>query len=249
MALPGAEVIERAGLQAWPGIEVEHEGSWIRRAANGYTKRANSVQALDPADDGHAAARLEASCRWFAARGLEPIYRVTPLAGPRVVAALDAAGWVAFDHSQVLAMELPQAVPEPQVEAAEPASSAFLAAQQVLQDYDAATLSKLRALVEVFAVPAMGFVVRAGDGRPLASALMAVADGIVVTGNVVTADGERRRGHASAVLRSGFAWAASEGARIAALNVQAANAGGLALYRSLGFVHLYDYSYRRPALQ
>lgn len=246
MGLPSVIEIERAGLRAWPGIEVEHERSWIRRAANGYTKRANSVQSLDPADDDDAAARLEASCRWFEMRGLEPVFRRTPLAGPRVLTALEAAGWAAFDHSHVMAMQLPATAPAPHVVAEVPTSGTFLSAQQVLQGYDPATLNKLRALVGVFDVPAMGFVARAEDGRPLASALMAVADGIVITGNVVTAGAERRRGHAGAVMRTGFAWAASEGARMASLNVQADNPGGLALYGSLGYVRQYGYSYYRP---
>ena len=54
--LPGPDDFERAGLKAWPGIEVEYDGSWVRRATLGYTQRANSVQALDPADDADAPA-------------------------------------------------------------------------------------------------------------------------------------------------------------------------------------------------
>ncbi|HEV7275537.1 MAG TPA: GNAT family N-acetyltransferase [Devosiaceae bacterium] len=246
MAIAGVGEIERAGLLAWPGLDVEHDGSWIRRAANGHTKRANSAQSLDPADDRNAAARLTTSRRWFEVRGLEPVFRVTPLAGHGVVAALEAAGWRAFDHSHVMAMELPAAVPAPQVEAATPTSAAFLDAQQMLQGYDPATLDKLKALVGVFEVPAMGFIARAEDGRPLASALMAVANGIVITGNVITAGSERRRGHAGAVVRTGFAWAATEGARVASLNVQADNGAGRAFYGSLGYERQYGYCYYRP---
>ena len=51
MGLPDARIFERAGLAAWPGIDVKWDGSWVRRAAGGYTKRANSVQCFDP-DDG-----------------------------------------------------------------------------------------------------------------------------------------------------------------------------------------------------
>jgi len=61
VALPSAAVFERAGLKAWPGIEVEWDGTWVRRATNGYTKRANSVQSLDIADDANAPARLAAA--------------------------------------------------------------------------------------------------------------------------------------------------------------------------------------------
>ena len=95
----------------------------------------------------------------------------------------------------------------------------------------------------VFAVPAIGLVLHE-DGVPAASALMAVADGIVVTGNVVTSADHRRRGFAAAVMRSGLYWAHGVGARIAALNVAAENTAAHRLYQSLGYSHQYDYAYR-----
>ena len=39
--LPSVEAIERAGLLTWPALETEADGNWVRRAAAGYTKRAN----------------------------------------------------------------------------------------------------------------------------------------------------------------------------------------------------------------
>ena len=62
--------------------------------------------------------------------------------------------------------------------------------------------------------------------------------------DVVTEPGERRRGHAVALLDTGLAWARSEGARFAALNVEADNAAALALYDRLGYRRQYDYVYR-----
>lgn len=106
MGLPGIRQIEFAGLKAWPGIEVEHDGRWVRRAAGGYTKRANSVQCLDPTDDENTPARIAGSRRWFETRALMPIFRVTPLAGRRLSESLDEAEWRAFDHSRVLALAL-----------------------------------------------------------------------------------------------------------------------------------------------
>src|SRR5689334_20300398 len=87
VSLPGAEIFERAGLKAWPGIEVEWDRNWVRRAANGYTQRANSVQPFDPADEDDAPARIAAAKAWFEARGIRPTFRSTPLTGRKVVAA------------------------------------------------------------------------------------------------------------------------------------------------------------------
>ncbi len=246
MALPGPALIEDVGLYCWPGIETEYDGSWMRRAANGYTKRANSVQSLDPADDGDAAARIDASVGWFEARGLRPVFRVTPLAGPGILAALDAAGWGAIDHSRLFAMELGSKRVDPRVELYDPLDPRFLAAQQRLQGYSDETAAKLKAVLRVLEVNARGVVLHADDGRAVASALMAVNRGIVITGNVVTDASERRKGYGAAMMRSGLNWAWSTGARIAALNVQADNAAGQALYASLGYAPQYDYLYRIP---
>lgn len=246
MTLPGADVFERAGLKAWPGIEVEWDGAWIRRAAGGYTQRANSVQSLDPADEIDAEGRIARSVEWFRARELKPIYRVTPLAGPAVVAELDRQGWRNVDASHLFAMALGPVEADPRAECLDLLDPAFLAAQQRLQGYSDERLARCRSLLAVIDVPACGIVLREADGSAVASALMAVADGIVITGNVVTDKAHRRKGHAAAMMRTGLAWARANGASIAALNVAADNPAGQALYRSLGYTHQYDYTYRVP---
>jgi GNAT superfamily N-acetyltransferase len=247
MVLPGADVFERAGLKAWPGIEVEYDGRWIRRAANGYTQRANSVQSLDPTDDANVKARIAASRAWFEARNLTPIFRSTPLASARVTAALDEAGWVQVDHSHLFAMELGAVAADPRGEIYELLDPVFLDAQQKLQGYSDERLGKLKALLSVIDVFGCGIVLYSPKGEPVASALMAVADGIVITGNVVTDSAHRRKGYGAAMMRTGLAWAKGAGARIAALNVAAVNTAGQALYTGLGYRHQYDYVYRVPA--
>lgn len=245
MALPPPQEIEAAGLKAWPALETERDGSWVLRAANGYTKRANSVQSMNPADDENAAARLKYAADWLTARKLPAVFRVTPLTGRKTLQALDAAKWSTFDESMLLATELPRAPPpDSRTALLDIADPAFLAAQKALNGYDDETAGKLAAVLWTLAVPAAGVVLSVGN-RPVASALMAVADGIVVTGNVITDPAERRNGYARAMMQSGLAWAHSQGARVAALNMLAANAAASALYQGLGYRYVYDYCCRR----
>ena len=89
MALTAGE-IERATLLAWPALETIEDGSWTARFAQGYTKRANSVHSLHLADDDRASERIAHLAERYRERGLRPVFRVTPLAGPGIVAALDA---------------------------------------------------------------------------------------------------------------------------------------------------------------
>jgi N-acetylglutamate synthase len=239
-------VFERAGLKAWPGVEVEWDGNWIRRAANGYTQRANSVQSFDIADDDNAAARIEAGANWLKARGIRPTFRVTPQAGPRTLAALDEAGWITVDDSHLFAMELGSVEPDPRGQIYELVDPSFLGVQKYLRDYTDDKVAKLKAVLEAVDGPGRGIVVYSPEGAPVASALMTIGDGIVITGNVITDTKQRRKGYGAAMMRTGLAWAKSAGATLAALNVAADNPAAQALYRSLGYTRQYDYTYRTP---
>ncbi len=245
MSLPDIATFERAGLAAWPGIEVEWDGAWVRRAAGGYTKRANSLQCFDVSDGDNAEARLDAAQVWFAARELPAVVRTTPLASGALNAALDARGWATVDHSHLYAMPLGEHEPDPEGRLFELLDPEFLAAQQELRGYSDANVARLRALLAVMAVPATGVVVYR-DGQAVATGLMAIGEGIVVTGNVITDTTRRRQGLAAAMMRTGLAWAKEAGATVAALNVQADNPAAKALYGSLGYTFQYDYTYRIP---
>lgn len=245
--IPGVETIERAGLSAWPGIDVQWDGTWVRRASNGYTKRANSFQSFDPSDDADAADRINDSARWLAERGVPAVARVTPLTPAGVITAFDDLGWTAIEQSDVLAMVIEPVTADPRAVLYDLSDERFFAAQQRLHGYSDQTLGRLRALLAVMTVPATGIVVLSREGEPVASALMAVADGIVVTGNVVTDPNQRRQGYGGALMRTGHAWAHAAGARIAALNMTKENDPARALYEGLGYRLQYSYSYRIPA--
>lgn len=245
MTLLSPQDFERAGLLAWPGIEVDWDGSWVRRAANGYTKRANSLQCIDPGDAANATARLGEARRWFETRGLLPVVRTTPLEAPTLRAALDAEGWATIDRSHLFAMALTGGDIDSNARTFDLLDTEFLAAQKALQGHTDETMSRMRALFAAMRVPAAGVVVYR-DGAPAAAGLSAVSGGTSLTGNVITSPRHRRQGLGAAMMRTLHAWAHANGATIAALNVQADNAAGQALYRSLGYRHQYDYCYRMP---
>lgn len=243
--LPDLETFERAGLEAWPGIDVKWDGNWVRRASGGYTKRANSVQCFDPQDDADVEDRIIGASSWLVVRGVKPVFRITPLSAPALNAALDDAGWDEIDRSHLYAMPLEAQAPDAEGRLLPLLDPAFLAAQQKLQGHDDAMMARMKALLAVMAVPATGIVIYR-DGEPAASGLMAISNGIVITGNVITDRERRRQGLAAAMMRTGINWAHEKGATIAALNVQADNDAAKALYGGLGFAHQYDYHYRIP---
>ncbi len=242
---PSVEAFERAGLLAWPGLQLEWDGSWARRAAGGYTKRANCTQCFDPDDYEDADLRVISAASWMVRQKIKPVFRITPLSAPELDATLDEAGWQIIDPSHLFAMVLGEHEPDAEAHILSVSDPKFLTAARKLQAYDDATMAAMQALLGAFTIPAAG-VVLTRDGEAVASSIMAVADGIVITGNVVTDPTRRRQGLARAMMQSGLAWARGQGARYAALNVQADNEPAKALYSGLGYAHQYDYSYRIP---
>ena len=245
-----ATQIEQATLLAWPSLETITDGAWSARFARGYTKRANSIHSLDLADDGNAAARLDVLTAAYRAHNLRPIFRITPLAGPGIVAALDAKGWETFEPSLVLTMPLTkrQRLVSATPKYFEPTDPEWRAIQGGMAGYDAATLESLRQILDLLTVPARGVVVYDETYQPAGAALAIQAEGIAVFLNVVVDPERRGEGFGRAVMHAALNWTSQMGASNAAIQVLADNEVALALYRKLGFTDAYGYHYRRAPL-
>lgn len=247
MGLPSAREIESATLTAWPALQVVHDGLWLWRGARGYTKRANAIHCLDPADDADADARLARMASLSQKNGLPPVFRVTPLTGPGVVAALDRAGWSQFEPSRVLAMETPAAdwplaAPARVLDHLDPE---WREAQAEMAGYDKRTSETLEALLSVMACETRGVLAYDDGGQPAAAALASVASGIGIFVNVVARASVRGQGYGRAVMAAALNWTREAGASQAAIQVLAGNVPAIGLYTSLGFSEVYQYHYRK----
>ena len=246
MALTIAQ-IEAATFTAWPAMTTAMDGKWLARFARGFTKRSNSIQCLDPTDDADAAARLSRMADLYPLNSLDPLFRVTPLAGPGVIAALDADGWEPFEESRVLTMPLHAglAIPE-NVEVLDGADERYLDAFIALAGHNRRTRETLALLVNLIACRNAGIVIRDAGGEPAAAALAVNALGIGVYTNVITRADKRRQGLGRRLMQGALAWTREVGATDAVIQVVSENAPAVNLYTSLGFEEAYRYHYRRP---
>jgi hypothetical protein len=92
--------LEEITFRAWPALDTANHAGWLQRFSNGYTKRANSINALEAisAVGPEAIDVLEAPYR---ARGLPPVWRITPLAPPAADGLLEARGYRRLEESLV----------------------------------------------------------------------------------------------------------------------------------------------------
>ncbi|MFC8388596.1 GNAT family N-acetyltransferase [Streptomyces sp. NPDC057238] len=241
------EELARVSARAWRPVESERLGEWELRAAEGFTRRANSVLPLGdpgvPLDDALTAVR-----RWYAARGL-PAYVQTATgaegAQELLCAELEQRGWVREVTAELWTGPLAPVADlggEPSgVVLSREADEAWLAR------YQRKGVSEV-ALRVLGGGPSVWFATVPGDADAPAAIGRCVVDGRWAGFAAVEVDpAQRRRGLATAVMAALARRALDEGASAAWLQVEDGNAGARALYDRMGFAahHAYHH-YRAP---
>ncbi|MFD7832368.1 GNAT family N-acetyltransferase [Kitasatospora sp. NPDC059803] len=245
--LPAATPVElqRIAARGWPAVEQEPLGAWTLRASAGFTRRANSVQALGdpglPLPDALAAVR-----RWYAARGLPAYVEViTPGSPDELRAELDRLG---AGYAPTLVRTAPLAGlaragsgPE-RVRLARTADPAWLSLYRRVGEDEALEQAARQVL---HGGPSVWFATVPGaPGQPPLAIGRCVIDGPwACFGAIEVALYARRAGLATTVMAVLAARAAEEGATGGYLQVEADNTGAIALYDGLGFTTSHTYHY------
>ncbi|MFF7455878.1 GNAT family N-acetyltransferase [Kitasatospora sp. NPDC008115] len=251
----GPAELQRIAARGWPAVEQEPLGDWTLRASAGFTRRANSVQALGdpglPLDEALTTAR-----EWYAARGLPAWVEVTTPGTPQALRAeLDRLG-AAHAPTLVRVAELApltrlgDRAGRDRVRLARTAPADWMSLYRRVTG-DPAVEEAARAVLH--GGPSVWFATvhdtdgcgTEGDGTPPVLAIgRCVVDGPwACFGAVEVAPWARRRGLATAVMAVLAARAAEEGAAGGYLQVEADNAGAIALYDGLGFTTSHTYHY------
>jgi N-acetylglutamate synthase len=243
--VPDIRELERRAFRAWPALESDVAAGWVRRFSGGYTKRANSINALEPDSEFTQDLRNELEAP-YRARRLPPIWRLTPLAPPQVDATLAGAGYRRIDESFVQRSTLDgRFTPDPEVRIDPTPSVAWLAGFAQLSPVAPTHRATMARMLASIAAP-VGFARVEDKGQAIAFALGVVDGDHVGLFDVLVAPQARRRGLARRLTESVCAWGRVHGARFAYLQVVATNQAALPLYADLGFETVYSYGYRVP---
>jgi N-acetylglutamate synthase len=235
--------MESAAFEAWPALQQEVLHGWRLRFAQGYTKRANSANALPGAADLDLVQLHQIEAR-FAAQGLPSIFRLAAFATPAGVDGLLAArGYRLQDPSRVMTLDLGQALPAAAVQGWAPDAATWLSAFQTLAGQLGPDQARHLRLLQAIQAPC-AFGLSWQDGVPVACGLAVLVRGRLGLFDIATGPAQRGRGLARALCGRLLAWGQGRGAHSAYLQVTAANAAAIRLYEGLGFGHAYDYAYR-----
>jgi GNAT superfamily N-acetyltransferase len=237
--------LEELAFRGWPALETVDKAGWRLRFANGYTKRSNSINALERNAETNPSVieSLEAA---FRERNQAPVWRLSPLAPPVLDDILAARGYRTIERSLMQVCRLQagfEAAPGVRIHAQPTATwiEAFCSHSPVRPEHRDA----MRRMLAAIAAPA-GFAFVEEEGRPMAMAIGAVEGDHMGLFDVLVMPEARRRGLARKITESLYAWAWGYGARFAYLQVVATNQAAMPLYAAQGFRTVYEYEYRVP---
>ena len=238
--------LEELAFRGWPALEARDSAGWRLRFAGGYTKRANSINALGP-DAQTDPATLQSLEAAYRERGQSPVWRLSPLAPPAMDDILAARGYRTIERSLLQVCPLHGGLRRRPGRADLPAADAgldrgLLGPQPGARRSIATIMQRMLAAI---AAPA-GFAFVEDEGQPMAMAIGAVQGDHMGLFDVLVMPQARRRGLARKVTESLYAWAWGHGARFAYLQVVATNEAAMPLYAAQGFRTVYAYDYRVP---
>jgi len=237
--------LEKRALKAWPALETHAAEGWVQRLSGGYTKRANSINALE-AETALTLEMKNALETPYRTANLPPVWRLTPLAPAGTDHLLAEAGYRRIEESRVQRAALDDRfVADPEIRIAAIPSDRWLAGFAALSPVAPPHRETMARMLRSIAAP-VGFAQVEDNGRLAAFALGVVDGDHVGLFDVLVAPQARRRGLARRLTQSIGAWGRTHGARFAYLQVVATNSAALALYASLGFETVYSYAYRVP---
>ena len=239
--------LEAVSFRSWPATNTTYDGTWAIRLSAGHpSKRVNSVNPLDRADQSDLQRRIARVARKFSSFGRPLVFRQSPLAPPKLDALFDAAGWPRFDETRVMVLDLNHADLRGAVNQVPLQDVGRWIDQCVLMGSVEATVKPgLSELIGKVEGDVGLFLMEDAHGAPQAAAMAVRFGELVGIFEVVTNPQFRRQGLGHRIIRTAMLWGWEMGASQAWLQVVAANDAANRLYESEGFAEVYRYAYRQ----
>ena len=237
--------VEELSINAWPALQTMLVDGWVLRFANGYTKRANSINPLY-ASERSAAEKITACEKIYRDRGLPVVFKMTGAAYPEGLDALLAEqGYQTESVSSVQILDLKN------WDSSSARDAAFTPLTLDSWQSDFCRMNGIEGeeqtthrLMLQSIIPAACFASLRVEDRIIACGLGILQGGFLGLFDIVTRPDCRRHGYGERLVRSLLSWAKHQGAHTAYLQVMLSNAPSLRLYARIGFQEAYQYWYR-----
>lgn len=248
--LPLIRRMEAVSFRAWPAASVHYDGSWaVRLTASHPSRRLNSVNPLDPADQVDIEKRIERAHKRFQSYDRPLVFRLSPLAPTALEAYFDSQGWQRVDETDVMTAKFSDMdldggfdiLPLKDL-------NRYVDASIAITGEDPERKAGLTEVIESIRPPHGKFVLEDANG-PVASCLCVHDNDLAGLFDVAVRPDAQGRGFARSIVRGALRWAAAQGAQSSWLQVEQRNKPAVSLYNRLGFRPIYSYAYRTNAKQ
>ncbi|MGF7034974.1 GNAT superfamily N-acetyltransferase [Paenibacillus mucilaginosus] len=238
---------EEWAMNAWPCLQTRAVDGWLLRWADGYTKRANSVQPLYPAHLPLGQKIREAEA-FYRRLELPVIFKMTEASEPAGLdAELENRGYALVEPVSIQTLRFGEnGLPQPahgEIELSPGLTEEWLSSFLAMSPSHAPHKETIRRL---FAQPLSDccFAALKVNGETAACGLSVLHGGEAGLFDIVTGPAYRRRGYGEALILHLLHWGRERGARGAFLQVLAENEPAVRLYAKLGFTERFRQWYR-----
>lgn len=238
--------IEQVSLNAWPALETKEIDGWVIRFANGVTKRANSVHAVEH-NGMNAIEKIRYCEEFYFQRGQPSSFKISEISQPSGIDnLLESMGYSREFEVSVMMKDLSgfnKSLEKNTVRASENPDDLWLDNYLRMNETDISRKITLSAIMEK--IPAVkGFLTLYSGSVPVGCGLGIVEDRFIGLYDIVIDKSYRMKGFGISLIENLLTWGKSKGADLAYLQVLAENKPAVGLYSKLGFSEEYPYWYR-----
>ncbi|MDY0943947.1 GNAT family N-acetyltransferase [Priestia megaterium] len=238
--------IEELSMNALPAIQTNVYDGWILRFADGYTKRANSINPIYFSNE-DLNTKIENAKQMYRKRNLKVIYKMTQQVSPENLdRTLKKNGYSLDGLTSVQVLSLKDIEVEIEHNA--------IVYNNLQDDWfinfcnlnnvgenDQLTLKQMLRNI----IPKTCYFLLTDDNNTILACGMCVLESEYIgLFDIVTTEKYRNRGYGSKLIQNILQWGKDNGAKYAYLQVELNNIPALNLYSKLGFKEQYRYWYR-----
>jgi len=240
-------IFEEIMLNQWQPLQTILYDGWILRFADGYTKRANSIQPLYP-----SSIAIHEKIRYceevYSSQGLQTVFRLSSFTTPEELdAILQEEGYEAVDRVSVQSLDLRE------VESRLPITANIRVRDHVedewidqfclLSSVDGRHKPTMKQMLSN-RCSAQGFVSIELGGEVVACGLGMVDRRVLGIYDIIVSPKHRNQGWGEQLVTSILRWGKEMGAELGTLAVLVENTPARKLYSKLGFKEVYQYWFR-----
>ncbi|MBN1302870.1 MAG: GNAT family N-acetyltransferase [Anaerolineales bacterium] len=235
--------IEELAMNAWPTHKTVNYDGWILRFAEGYTRRANSVNPLYssnlPVEE-----KIEFCEQLYQAKGIEIAYKMTTSCLPKDLDAhLERRGYRITAQTNIDILDLSGWDAPEEADICESLTAEWLDAFCQMSNTSPEDKKSSQKILELI-VPRTAYAALWQENQLVACGLGVLQNGYLGFFDIIVDEKHRRKSLGQKIMKGITSWGKQNGAQTGYLQVMQNNPAALRLYSNLGFKKLYEYWYR-----